>query len=256
MRADLNCISIGSNNQTIACDNATGDFSLQSAFAFEPIPHIQAIEELSSSFDQQNFLISQVQQFSDLTNKLNFTIDRQTELMVHGKSLITTLESVNDTLSSTPKGSLSEVIIGALFSVIAAFTFNLIYWYLVDKKKKLSSSIARLNTVLDAFEKTATEYWYFSYHIRHSKSNKIKEMKMKAEHRILRQSKSEIVKLIHRKKTKTEVDAELTELLSSLFDSATGGDFESSERKEDLKRVGEIIKICTQIRMITAGLNT
>lgn len=170
-------------------------------------------------------------------------------------SLINILQQVDNTLSSIPDGSYPVAITGALCSVIAAFIFNAIYWKVIDLKKKLSSEVSKFEVVLDRFEKTATEYWMYPYSKRNSKGILIKEMRMKAELRLLRDSHKKIAKRILRSKNKSCFEKIMTKHLSKLYDSATGGDFETTKRKEDLKRCGEIIRICTQLRVEVTGID-
>ncbi|MGL1137260.1 hypothetical protein [Vibrio parahaemolyticus] len=169
--------------------------------------------------------------------------------------LVATLVKLDNTLSGIPDGSYPVAIVGALSSVIAAFLFNVIYWYVVDVKKRLSSEVAKLEVVLDRFEKTATEYWMHPYNSRHSKGILIKEMRMKAELRLLRDSQKKIADRFFLRKSKSKFNSTMNKLLGDLYDCATGGDFETTQRKEDLKRCGEIIRLCTQIRVQATGVD-
>ncbi|CAH6996710.1 hypothetical protein VCHA50O413_60160 [Vibrio chagasii] len=170
--------------------------------------------------------------------------------------LVAILVELNKTLSGIPDGSYLVAVAGALSSVIAAFLFNVIYWYVVDVKKRLSSEVAKLEVVLDRFEKTATEYWMHPYNSRHSKGILIKEMRMKAELRLLRDSQKKIAARFFLASSKSQFNKSMNKLLGDLYDCATGGDFETTQRKEDLKRCGEIIRLCTQVRVQATGVDT
>ncbi|MEZ8122228.1 hypothetical protein ACED30_22275 [Vibrio splendidus] len=183
------------------------------------------------------------------------SISSTPKLEVNQDQLIETINSVNTTLGSIPDGSFTVAIVGALCSVIAAFIFNAIYWRVVERKKKLSSEVAKFEVVLDRFEKTSTEYWTHGYSRRNSKSLLIKEMRMKAELRLLRDSRNKMAERIYKEKSRTKFKHDMQKHLSNLFDSATGGDFESTQRTEDLKRCGEIIRLCTQLRLLATGID-
>ncbi|MGF1842486.1 hypothetical protein L4C39_04725 [Vibrio clamense] len=173
--------------------------------------------------------------------------------------LITTLEKVNTTLGSIPDGSYGVTFAGALFSVLAAFTFNILYWWVVSLKKGLSTEITKFEFVLDRFEESATKYWIQPYSASNSQDLQIKEMRIKADHRLLRDAQGRIEKkffLGRFNPSKAKFSSNLKSLLENLFDCATGGDFESYPRLEDTKRCNRIIKLCTQIRVEVTGLDT
>lgn len=186
----------------------------------------------------------------------DFSVSALPTVQTNNRELIESLVQLDETLNGIPDGSYPVAIVGALSSVIAAFLFNVIYWYVVDVKKRLSSEVAKLEVVLDRFEKTATEYWMYPYNSRHSKGILIKEMRMKAELRLLRDSQKKIAARFFLDKSRSKFNKEMNTLLGDLYDCATGGDFETTQRIEDLKRCGEIIRLCTQIRVQATGVDT
>lgn len=180
-------------------------------------------------------------------------------LSVDNELLINTLDEINTTLSSIPDGSYGVTFAGALFSVLAAFTFNIIYWWVVSLKKGLSTEVAKFEFILDRFEESATQYWIQSHSTGNSQDLLIKEMRIKADHRLLREATERIdKKFFFRKFNRTRATFSETSkiLLEDLYDCATGGDFESHARKKDTKRCNRIIKLCTQIRVEATGLGT
>jgi hypothetical protein len=177
------------------------------------------------------------------------------QIKVNDDKIVSSLSNINSTLSSIPNGSFLVAIVGALSSVIAAFLFNVIYWKVIDVKKRVSSEVAKIEIVLDRFEKTATEYWMYPYNSQKAKGILIKEMRMKADLRLLRDSQKKISNQLFRQITRTQFNTTMNHLIGDLYDGSTGGDFEATQRKADLKRCGEIIRLCTQIRVEAAGVD-
>lgn len=194
--------------------------------------------------------------YSSCENVLEDMLFAETiHLLGDKKEILLALQELNETLSSTPDGSLFVAIVAAMSSVLAAFFFNLVYWAIIDERKRQFSEIAKFEVILDQFEKNGTEYWMYSYTSKKAKSILIKEMRLKTEHRLLRDCKKKIIKHIFRKKNKQKFQDKIDPLLSELYDSATGGDFETKKRKEDLYRCEKIILTCTKLRMLVTGVD-
>ncbi|MCG7586493.1 hypothetical protein [Photobacterium sp. OFAV2-7] len=183
-------------------------------------------------------------------------------LSINIAQLQTQLETINTTLSGIPDGSYPVALVGSLSSVIAAFIFNVLYWWRVDERKKLNSVVDEYLVALDSFEKVATVYWLYPYQKRHRKKNAIQEMRIVSSAKLLRQCGAKIVDniphnyfFLPNNKLKNSTDDELKLFASTIFDIATGGDFGSPKRDEDLKKVNRIIQHCTRTKMFLSGLS-
>lgn len=244
----------------IACESITGNFSISQ------LPTVKINDnEIVKAVDQLNQAIVESCKFqsvesqakiADAVDSLNLTISSS----VNTDKLLKVLEDLNHTLSTTPSGSLTEVLSGAIFSVIAAFVFNFLYWKVKERKERLHAAINEAKDALLDFEENATEYWSRNYDPRNAKTNTIQEAKIKANHSLLLSTyTNRIHPLISSSQKKAEsmgLEKSVQLEIESLFDIATGGDFESSSRKASKKNVADIIRRCTRIRTRLANIGS
>ncbi|OCH32991.1 hypothetical protein A6E13_11300 [Aliivibrio fischeri] len=173
------------------------------------------------------------------------------------------LSTINNTLSSVPDGSYRLALVSSLSSVIAAFVFNLLYWWAIDKRKKLNRSLKEYLTAIESIEKTATDYWLYPYSKRHKKKIKIQEIKLHHEIRLLEHYGDIVSKNIswglfpypnneQKKRMKESAD----DFSDEIYDLVTGDDFGSEQRKENLKTVALIVQQCTLMKIIISGLKS
>lgn len=246
--------------QQVACDYVTGNFSISQFPAIEinDTEIVQAVDNLNQAIGESCKLQSAEAhaKVAEAVESLNLTISSS----INSEKLILALDKLNNTLSTTPTGSFKEVLGGAIFSVIAAFVFNFLYWKVKEKKERLRAAINEAKDALLDFEENAVEYWSHDYNPKDAKTNTVQEAKIKANHSLLLSTyTNRIFPLLTSVQVKNE-NANLKKSIQSeienLFDIATGGDFESSSRKASKKNVADIIRRCTRIRTRLANIGS
>lgn len=251
---------ISTTKPSVACDSITGNFSI-SRFPTIDINNV----ELVTAIGDLNKVISDSCSFESIEGQAKIAdaiegLSLSLSTNANTEQLLQALDALNKTLSATPSGSLKEVLIGAIFSVIAAFTFNFLYWKAKEKKDRLHAAISEAKDALFDFEQNAVEYWSSDYDIRNSKTNTIQQAKIKANHTLLLSTHTNrILPLLsssQRKADKADIKMSLSIEIETLFDIATGGDFESSVRKANKKNVSDIIRRCTRIRTRLANIGS
>jgi hypothetical protein len=171
------------------------------------------------------------------------------------------LSSINDSIGSLPEGSYILALVGALSSVIAAFIFNLVYWKIVNKEKRLASAIVEFETIIVSLERIITEYWLHPYETRYKVKNNIQEIRITHDIAMLEHYKNRLVNQIpdrffsfSSKSLKKEIEDEISEFILVLYDTATSDDFESLQRQQDLKKVSKVIQLCSKMKITLSGL--
>lgn len=173
--------------------------------------------------------------------------------------LINSLSEINETLSSTPKGSFTESLSGGVVLVVAGFIFNYLFWVKTEKinkdKERLYLLVSKFNLILDTFEKESTEYWS-SESISHMEKA-IKEDKIKSYFTLLRKLSKKIAPNAwqYSNKEKADLNSLLLKEISSLYDISTGESFESKDLTKNLNAVSSIIRGCNKIRLGLTGLD-
>lgn len=190
-----------------------------------------------------------IQDINTSIDKIELTLSK----LKSSELLIDPLEKINNTLSTTPEGSLYEILFGALFSVLAAFVFNFLYWRLKERKEKLFARVNEAKVALEDFEINASNYWSCNYDKEKPQAYVIQEAKIKANHLILMSTFEKHIQPFvepSQKKLSTKILSEI----DGLFDISTGGDFESSSRMANPKTVSDIIKRCARIKTQLSNL--
>ena len=244
----------------IACEYVTDKVSLNqlSSIDVDNKDIANALENLNNTLalscaDQA---AESYQDIAQAINLLNDTI----AVNANKDNLIQALDKLNTTLSSTPDGSLTEVLGGAIFSVIAAFIFNFLYWKVKERNERLRSAVFEAKDALIDFEDNAVEYWSRDYDSKNIKTNTVQQAKIKANHTLLLSTyTNRILPNLTRSQKNTEKLAAKKNVqheIENLFDIATGGEFESSTRKANKKNVSDIIRRCTRIRTRLANISS
>ncbi|EQB8916005.1 hypothetical protein ACYVL9_001810 [Vibrio fluvialis] len=174
--------------------------------------------------------------------------------------LTSQLSKISDNIGSLPDGSYPLALVGALSSVIAAFIFNLVYWKIVNKEKRLISAVVELETVVLSLERIITEYWLHPYHKQHKVKNNIQEIRMIQDIPMLDHYRNRLVKQIpyrislRPKSLKEEIGNEISCFINELYETATSDDFKSEQRQADLKKVTRAIQLCSKMKITLSGL--
>lgn len=240
----------------VSCEPVTGSFSIDSIPAIDTnSPDVkEALEQINHSLIQSCSLDST----NAFLNSIADSVDGMQQFLSKASAseeLVSRLEQLNTTLSTTPKFSFVETLGGALFSVLAAFVFNFLYWKMKEKKEKLQAGITEAKVALEEFEVNASDYWSYDYTPRAIKSSSIQEAKIKANHFILLSTfNKKINPLIGNTEEEKAFKTKIAKEIESLFDIATGGDFESSSRKASRKTVSDIIRRCARLKTQLSSL--
>ncbi|WP_390240664.1 hypothetical protein [Vibrio sp. R78045] len=252
--------AISTNIPEVACDSVTGNFSLPSQKALD-----LQYPELINILENLNRTIAESSQCSNFESKQSIaeaihSFNQSASFSANSEKLIEVLQELNNTLSSTPSGSLIELLGGAIFSVIAAFVFNFLYWNAKEKSERLHAAINEAKDALRDFEENSVEYWSNDYNPTNTKTNTVQQAKIKANHSLLLSTHTNrILPLLNKSQKNIETANPKKNILieiENLFDIATGGEFESSSRKANKRNVSDIIRRCTRIRTRLANLSS
>ena len=241
---------------SVACDAVTGTFSI------DRIPTIntntQDVSEVLGKINDTLVQSCSLDTTNTFLNNIATSVNNLQQTFTQAPisdDLISRLEQLNTTLSTTPKYSFIETLGGALFSVLAAFVFNFLYWKMKEKKEKLQASIMEAKVALEEFEINSSSYWSCDYRSKDITSSSIQEAKIKSNHFILLSTfNNKIRPLIGSTKKEKEFKEKITKEIESLFDIATGGDFESSSRMANRKTVSDIIRRCARLKTQLSSL--
>ena len=174
------------------------------------------------------------------------------------ESLSQSLSTLNLTVGSLPTGSYPLELISGFFaaisSAIAAFLINYFYWKRVDKHKRLTSRIDEYLEILNTFERSASEYWLHNYSKQHIKKNQIKEIYIQHSAVLFNKYTSLICSQINDKTRKNDTQKKLDSFANKSYETATGDDFKSNNRKASPKKVRQILLQCSSIRIELSGL--
>ncbi|HIF9351549.1 hypothetical protein [Photobacterium damselae] len=170
------------------------------------------------------------------------------------------LNSINETVSGIPEGSYGVALAGSLSSVLAAFIFNLCYWRIVGRDKKLLSAVIEYETAVKSVEKIITEYWLHPFSKRYTVKNNIQEIRIQHDIAMLSEYGERVVQQIpyklslSPKSCKNNLADKISEFNKELFDVATSGDFQSPQRQANLKKVRKTIQLCSKMKIMLSGL--
>ncbi|MGD8230757.1 hypothetical protein [Vibrio sp. TRT 1302] len=174
--------------------------------------------------------------------------------------LTSQLSNISDNIGSLPDGSYILALVGALSSVIAAFIFNLVYWKIVNREKRLVSAIVEIETMIVSLERIITEYWLHPYNKRHKVKNNLQEIRINHDIAMLEHYKNRLVKQVPFRislspaSSKVEIENEITQFINDLYETATSDDFESLQRQQDLRKVAKVIQLCSKMKITLSGL--
>ncbi|EDP59408.1 hypothetical protein [Vibrio sp. AND4] len=252
--------AVSRDQPEIACDNVTGNFSLT------PQENLDLqYPELINVLESLNKTIAEGSQCNSFDSKKAIaeaihSLNQSASFNANSEKLLQALRELNSTLSSTPSGSLVELLGGAVFSVIAAFVFNFLYWKSKEKSERLRAAINEARDALRDFEENAVDYWSNDYSPKNTKTNAVQQAKIKANHTLLLSTHTNrILPLLNKSQKSIETVNPKKNILieiEKLFDIATGGEFESSRRKANKRNVSDIIRRCTRIRTRLANLSS
>ncbi|MBO2902315.1 hypothetical protein J5H42_16315 [Aeromonas dhakensis] len=157
------------------------------------------------------------------------------------------LERINSTISSIPDGSypltIVSAVLGALVAAIAAFSFNVMYWRKLNNDNIKSHYANICLKHLATFEKAALQYWINNKTNENSQEMQLLEVKIRSTFIVLKSSLDNLSKVVIDPTDKENISLFTT----TIFDVATGGNFESSFKKTERNTCLKISKECSKI---------
>lgn len=160
-------------------------------------------------------------------------------------------------LLSPPKAPfLSATLITALLSTLlatsAAFGYNKLHWYSVIKRESRIKIIESITDVVNELREDAITYWLKGYSRKGAKILLEEEMRIKAHLSLINSLVTDYLSLAS-KRNKEFYTNKLKGFHGELFDSITGGDFESKTRKQSKDKANAISAKCVAFKVF---LNT
>ncbi|MEH8110183.1 hypothetical protein ACEUC8_12445 [Aeromonas veronii] len=160
------------------------------------------------------------------------------------------LERINSTVSSIPDGSypltILSAVLGALVAAIAAFLFNIAYWRKLNKENFKSHYANICLEHLTTFEKAALQYWISNKTNENAQEMQLLEVKIRSTFIVLKSSLDNLSNVVVDPADK----ASISTFTTTIFDVATGGNFESSVKKTERNTCLKISKECSKIMTV------
>lgn len=130
----------------------------------------------------------------------------------------------NITESISSQSSEHVILFSALLGAFSAFIFNLVYWFLTRRANKKDSLIKRAIYLIDELEQELIEYWAET-----SGRNYKLEIRINAKFVLLLKI-FDIIKIYSFCKRNKSAMFYMINTIDVLYDMATGGEFETSNR--------------------------
>ena len=185
--------------------------------------------------------------------RLNKTLSHQVEQQ---KEYTSTLSNA---ISSIPDGSyplaLTSGVIGALVASLAAFLITFFYQKYLNSLNKKSHFADISISILDSFQNTASSYWVKDKITDKRRNNnneeemKVLEIRIKTEFTVLKASLHEFKETLTDKKEDVHKQ-KIKSFINDIYDLATGGDFESENKKSEITIAAKICKQSANMKSI------
>jgi hypothetical protein len=215
----------------------------------------QHLESLSISNEKLLEFYSRLptkEEYSISVQNISDVFNNQTETMTDS-----TTKLVN-VIGTIPDGSyglaITSGIIGAIVAAVAVFSANYFYLRHVNTNNKKAHFANVVLSLLGDFEQSSTKYW-ISEKVndkRNKGQNKIEmqmlEVKIKSEFTVLRESLEAFCELLLPSQKKHMDD--ITKFVDEVYDIATGGDFESENKKSEKRITFYISQQCSSLKSI------
>lgn len=144
-----------------------------------------------------------------------------------------------------------EIISAGGFGAFAAFCFNKLHWWQTEKERKNELTISTLYNNLIEIERTAIKYWLSSDSSR-SPENLQMELLIKS---LLTTQRKLLAKLTNRSKSIQSIK-KLEDLHKRIYETATGGDFETRARKASPSKSNTISRLTADMQLSLIDLIT
>jgi len=162
-----------------------------------------------------------------------------------------TLETL---LSASTLTAVFQMSMIAIIGALSAYFFNAMHWKIVERKKKMSSVMIELRSIINDLESISVKYWTKDYCEKDRQDIGISEISIKSKVRLI----SRYIKLIiseSKLKDKDQNGQKLEDFSLNIFDLVTGDDFESRERKSSKGKAQKILNECSDIRVTILNID-
>ena len=214
--------------------------------------NVQLVELNKTLFQINRSIDTKSDDCQVISARLNKTLVHQVEQQ---KEYTSTLSNA---ISTIPNGSyplaLTSGVIGALVASFAAFLITFLYQKYLNNLNKKSHFADISISILDSFQNTASNYWVKDKVTDKRRSNnndeemKVLEIRIKTEFTVLKASLNEF------KETLTDKDdahkQKIKNFINDIYDLATGGDFESENKKSEITTAAKICKQSANMKSI------
>ncbi|WP_338570651.1 hypothetical protein VRB37_16860 [Erwinia billingiae] len=170
-------------------------------------------------------------------------------------------KSSNDivySLQHPPKAPLlSATLITALISTLcaatAAFFYNRLHWYFVNKRERRTKIVEALVEIVGELRVDSVSYWLKGYSRKASKDLLNEEMRIKSSLQIMNSSIDDYIERVP-VWGRGKIEVSMKSYHDELYDVITGDDFESQGRKVDKAKAAQISNKCAAFKVYMNSL--
>jgi hypothetical protein len=156
-------------------------------------------------------------------------------------------QAVKDAIHATSNTPWTSIVLGAVLGALSAFLFNLLNLAIVRRRNKRESLAKGIIETIILLEDEAIGYWLQSAAEMSAVDRRKSEIMIKAKFKsIPSQTRKLYAAMFKTKKNKIIIHKCLT-ALESLYDEATGGDFETNDRRASSSKASKITTICNEL---------
>ena len=205
----------------------------------------ETLVENPSTLSPCEGLLNQIDDLNDSINSMKQTYVEENSNLI-------------DAINSIPEGSypleITAGVIGALVAAFAVFVFNSIYFKKINAINKKAHYANTTLKLIEYFEETSTNYW-ISERVKdqrrknvNNKEMKLLEIKIKSEFLVMRISLERFCELLP--SNDSSDSKKISSSVDELYELATGGEFESEDKKSSVKVTKEIAKKCAFLKAL------
>jgi len=165
-------------------------------------------------------------------------------MMSENHEVVTALNEIRDVLAnqSSLEGALLVAILGAFAGACSAYFFSV----LASRKQRSADGARLLIGLVEGLEETAVAYWLSDNEPATNTTVRLQEFQIKSHLKLT----VKYVRLLKLTKVDKDVISHLDLFCSRVFRVATGGDFESGDRKASVRIAGQVSKLCIEAKAV------
>ena len=145
-----------------------------------------------------------------------------------------------------------ESIVAALLGAASAYLFNYFHWKIVESKNTISSLCKLITDTIDTLEQSSVHYWLEESFDKASVGKQF-EITIKAKCEVLGRQTEQLFAKINTNQPASRT-LKIRQAVNDIYDIATGGDFESLNRKADPVKAAKIGRLCTKVKVEVLAL--